>query len=169
MAWSATGGPLQISHGIFIDPFGTFVQPAVKSLGMPGVNGLHSGELIGSGYLPYNVDPQEAQRSSPYSSYLRAVSGKQWLKVYNNTLAEKSILDKSHTAKGLVVSSNSTEFTSHANKEVIICAGVFQSPQLLILSGIGPWNTLEAHQIPMQVELPGVGENLQDHPLDGHN
>ena len=164
-AWSAAGGPLQVSHGNFIDPFGTYVQPAVESLGMQGINGFQSGHLIGSGYLPYTIDPQKAHRSSSYSSYLRSVQGKNSLKVYHNTMAERILLDENRTAKGVVVSSNNTKATLHANKEVILSAGVFQSPQLLMLSGIGPRKILEAQNIPVQVDLSGVGENLQDHPL----
>ena len=89
------------------------------------------------------------------------------LTVYRNTLAEKIQLDQSKTAKGVVVSSHNQKFTLHANKEVILSAGAFQSPQLLMLSGIGPQEQLETHNIDTIVDLPGVGKNLKDDPLFG--
>ena len=49
-----------------------------------------------------------------------------------------------------------------AKREVILSAGAFNSPQLLMLSGIGPRDELERHRIPLNIELPGVGKNLQD-------
>src|SRR3954454_25027971 len=52
-----------------------------------------------------------------------------------------------------------------ARKEVILAAGVFDSPKLLLLSGVGPVSQLESHNIPLVHELPGVGKNLQEHPI----
>ena len=67
--------------------------------------------------------------------------------------------------------SNATDFRAlfssnnlSANKEVILCAGAFQSPQLLMLSGVGPAQHLKEHGIEVLHDLPGVGQNLQDHP-----
>ena len=166
-AWSSSGGPLQVSHGNFIDPFGTWIQPAMEALGMKPIRGFQSGQLIGSSYIPYTVDPVKAQRSSSESSFLQSMHNKPSLHVYHNALAERILLDHNQAAYGVVVSSKGSEFTLNAKKEVILSAGAFKSPQLLMLSGIGPRTTLEALSIPVHVELPGVGENLQDHPLFG--
>ena len=88
------------------------------------------------------------------------------LQVFNNTMAQKILLNAQNHAEGVVASSGDRgEFTLEARKEVILSAGVFQSPQLLMVSGIGPRSKLEALRIPVKVDLPGVGENLIDHPL----
>ncbi|KAL9127500.1 MAG: hypothetical protein Q9217_003630 [Psora testacea] len=165
--WGFVTRPQKVSHGRFTDPFGTWVQPAVETLGLKPINRFQSGQLIGSGYLPYTVDAEKAHRSSSASSFLQSVHDKPSLRVYHRTLAEKILLDESYTANGVVVSSNGHEYTLRANKEVIVSAGTFQSPQLLMLSGVGPRSTLEAFNIPVHVDLPGVGKNLQDHPLFG--
>ncbi|KAI4218828.1 MAG: hypothetical protein L6R36_008730, partial [Xanthoria steineri] len=166
-AWSSTGGPLQISHGSFVDPSGTWVQPAAEKLGMKRISGFQSGELLGSAYVPFTIDPKNQQRSSSESSFLRSLPQKARLQVYNNTLAHKILFDRRITATGVVASSNNTVFTLKARKEVILSAGVFQSPQILMLSGIGPAATLAKYGIPLRINLPGVGSNLQDHPWFG--
>ncbi|KAL8735786.1 MAG: hypothetical protein Q9166_000650 [cf. Caloplaca sp. 2 TL-2023] len=162
-AWSLTGGPLQVSHGKFVDPFGTWVQPAADRLGFARINGFQSGKLLGSAYLPFTVDPEKARRSSSESSFLQSLPQKARLRVYHHALAEKVLLDQRNTATGVFVSSNGTTFTLRARREVILSAGTFQSPQLLMLSGIGPAATLAKYKIPLRIELPGVGSNLEDH------
>ncbi|KAG8525547.1 uncharacterized protein KY384_009191 [Bacidia gigantensis] len=166
-AWSPAGGPVQVSHGKYVEPFGTWVQPAMERLGMKAIDGFQSGRLIGSSYGTFTVDPQSAHRSSSETSYLASVRDKKNLKVYHNTLAEKVLLDKTQTATGVLVSAKNNTFTLNAKKEVILSAGAFQSPQLLMLSGIGPREQLESLNIPVSIDLPGVGQNLADHPLFG--
>ncbi|KAL8707042.1 MAG: hypothetical protein Q9225_007858, partial [Loekoesia sp. 1 TL-2023] len=162
-AWSSTGGPLQVSHGKFVDPFGTWVQPAARKLGLTSINGFQSGTLLGSGYLPYTVDPENGHRSSSESSFLQSLPRQARLQVYHHTFAEKILLDKSNRAIGVFASSNNATFTLKVRKEVILSTGTFQSPQLLMLSGIGPAATLAKFNIALRIDLPGVGSNLQDH------
>ena len=166
-AWNPDGGPLQVSHGNYIDPFGTWAQPAVEKVGINAINGFSSGQLTGSGYIPYTVDPDRMHRSSSESSYLQSVQHKPNLQIYNNTLAEEILVNGENRATGVVVSSGGGPFTLQAKKEVILSAGAFQSPQLLMLSGIGPADTLEKYNISVHVKLPGVGQNLIDHPIFG--
>ncbi|KAL8846300.1 MAG: hypothetical protein Q9221_008598, partial [Calogaya cf. arnoldii] len=166
-AWSPTGRPLQISHGNFVDPFGTWAQPAAEKLGMKRINGFQSGKLLGSAYVPFTIDPKNQQRSSSESGFLQSLPRKARLQVYDHTLAQKILFDRRNAATGVVASSNNIVFTLKARKEVILAAGVFQSPQLLMLSGIGPAGTLAKYDIPLRINLPGVGSNLQDHPWFG--
>ena len=82
------------------------------------------------------------------------------------------VLFKGNTANGvLFVPSGSTNVTNpttvRARKEVIIAAGTIHTPQILQASGIGPKSLLDAAKIPIVVDLPGVGQNFQDHPLPG--
>lgn len=79
-------------------------------------------------------------------------------------MAQKIVFDGSKTARAVNVKANGVSFTLFANKEVILSAGAFQSPQLLMVSGVGPADVLQQHNIPVVANLPGVGQNLQDNP-----
>ena len=98
------------------------------------------------------------------------------LKVYLNALATKVLFDEGNRAIGVEYLSGERLYRAHANissspgeirqvvasREVILAGGAFNTPQLLMLSGIGPRGVLERHQIAVRVDLPGVGKNLQD-------
>ncbi|KAL8933415.1 MAG: hypothetical protein Q9216_006373 [Gyalolechia sp. 2 TL-2023] len=128
-AWSATGGPLQASYGKFVDPFGTWVQPAAETLGIPTINGFQSGRLLGNAYVPFTIDPKNGYRSSSESSFLQSLPRQARLRVFYRTLAEKILLDENNKATGV---SNALRY-----------------------------------DIPLRIDLPGVGFNLQDHPWFG--
>ena len=163
-AWGQ-GGLVEVSHGNYIDPFGLAVQPSLAEVGYKPIEGFSSGQLIGSGYVGFTVNPADAHRSSSETSYLNSVKNNTKLTVFHNTLAHKILLDEEKRAYAVEVSHDNTTSTYKARNEIILAAGVFQSPQLLLLSGIGPADTLKAHDITIQVDLPGVGQNLQDHPI----
>jgi choline dehydrogenase len=127
--------------------------------------GFSSGILSGfSAWIPTTISPEHARRSSSQSSYLEQSIKETQIMVYPHTQALKIIFDSSNPRKANVVSvsTQGLEYTISATKEVILSAGVFHSPQLLMLSGIGPRTTLESHGIPIIADLPGVGQNLQD-------
>lgn len=84
------------------------------------------------------------------------------LTVVTDTYCDKLVMEGT-TAKGVNLSTNGQDWTANANSEVILCAGAAKSPQILMLSGIGPADQLKEHGIPVVVDLKGVGENLQDH------
>ena len=169
----ANGGPLQVSFGKYEDPFGTWIQKGFQAVGQAAIKGFQIGQLIGSAYIPFTEDPTNGHRSSSESSFLESTKNeKVKLKVYKNTLAEKIVFETNNNcATGVTVSSygaNGTQgnpYTLHARKEVIISAGALQSPQLLIVSGIGPRDTLRHFNIPVLRDSPGVGQNLWDQPV----
>lgn len=167
-SFDPAGGPLQVSFGRYDDPFATWALPALEKLGQPQIDGLQNGNLIGSSYVLETNDPKNSTRSSSESSYLQSALKKFPLKVYKNHLVEK-ILFEGDTASGVSVTSvdGKATFTLRAREEVIVSAGAFQSPQLLMVSGIGPRQTLEDLKIPIVKELPGVGQNLWDHAWFG--
>ncbi|KAL6714197.1 hypothetical protein ACLMJK_008692 [Lecanora helva] len=166
----ALGGPLEVSFGGYDDPFGTWVLPALQKLGQAAIKGFSSGVLIGSGYVAMTIDPTKMTRSSSETAFLQPALKTTTLTLYKNTLAEK-LLFNGKTISGVSVSSTtnttSTPFTLHAKNEIILSAGAFKSPQLLMLSGIGPRHTLQSLSIPVLADLPGVGQNLQDQPYFG--
>lgn len=165
-AFSAAGGPLEVSFGGYNDPFATWMQQGLEGIGQTSIAGFQSGNLIGSAYFPSTIDPVKATRSSSESSYLHSVLNTTSLSVYNNTLAQK-ILFRGRTAIAVVVSSNDLNYVLNARKEIIVSAGTFQSPQLLMVSGIGPRETLQDLGIPVVKDLAGVGQNLCDQAYFG--
>lgn len=173
-AFDPSGGPLQVSFGKYEDPFGTWLQGAYQAAGQVAIKGFQIGQLLGSAYVAFTENPVNGHRSSSQSSFLESAQSPNNLKVYNNTLAQKIIFrGHKNIAQGVVVSSESTSqqaaatYTLTAKREVILSAGAFQSPQLLMVSGIGPCDTLRNLNITVLHHLPGVGQNLQDHPFFG--
>ncbi|KAL8935487.1 MAG: hypothetical protein Q9211_004674 [Gyalolechia sp. 1 TL-2023] len=168
-AFSAPGGPLQVSHGSYNDPFATWILPALQAIGQKAIDGFQSGILLGSAYVLATIDPTRATRASSESSFLQDARASTTLRVYNNTLA-KRLLFADEVARGVLVSSQGNEendYVLSARKEIIVSAGAFQSPQLLMVSGIGPRKTLDGLGIPVIKDLPGVGQNLWDHAFYG--
>jgi len=89
------------------------------------------------------------------------------LKVYNGTMARRVLFKEQNRASGVLVTTNGEDYVLSARKEVILSAGAFHSPQLLMVSGIGPVSTLKEHGIPIVSELSGVGQNMWDQVLFG--
>ncbi|KAB8229241.1 GMC family oxidoreductase [Aspergillus alliaceus] len=173
-AFSPSGGPLEISFSNEVDQFGTYARKAYIALGMDQIDGFNSGELLGSAYATSTIDPKNAHRSSSESSFLQAAfNNGADLVVYKNTLGQKIIFDTDKVATGVQVSTGGifgtrpVSFTLSARKEVIVSTGALQSPQLLMVSGVGPCDELSAFSIPCVSNLPGVGKNMQDHMMFG--
>lgn len=166
--FSDEGGPLKVSFGNYVDPFGTWVQPAFQAIGQAAIKGFNAGKLIGSGYVPFTLDPKTASRSSSETSFLQEAITYTQIQIYKNSLGQKILFDSTNTATGVSVYTEgaygtpSVYYTLKATKEVIVSAGAFQSPQLLMVSGIGPRRTLEGVGVPVLKDLPGVGQNLWD-------
>ncbi|KAI4141712.1 MAG: hypothetical protein LQ341_003445 [Variospora aurantia] len=114
-------------------------------------------ELISSTWVSQTINPINQQRSSSQTSYLNEAIKNTSIVVYTRNLATKILFNGNNTATGVSVQ------TAGCPTEVILSAGVFQSPQLLMLSGIGPRETLENLHIPILADLSGVGQNLWDH------
>lgn len=166
-----SGNPLEVSFPNFASPWSSWAQLAFRELGLADVHDLISGELIGSQYSPLTLDPKDQSRSSSQTSFLDAAFkdnkvNNANLKVYTHTLGQRILFDSNKTAYGVVVQSGPAAAPSYiltARKEVIISAGAFQSPQLLMVSGIGPTDTLVSHNISVVADRPGVGQNMWDH------
>ncbi|KAK3312320.1 hypothetical protein B0H66DRAFT_396827 [Apodospora peruviana] len=164
-AFCTTGpncGPLQVSYAQWVDPTNTWFAVALKFIGLATSSvGFNSGSLSGGAYTTGTIDPTHATRSSSETSYLRWAIANTGLMVHYRTQALK-ILFTSGKATGVSVVTEGFPYTLTAKKEVIVSAGVFHSPQLLMVSGIGPQAKLTSLGIPVISNLPGVGQNLQD-------
>uniref|UniRef100_A0A0B7JVM3 Glucose-methanol-choline oxidoreductase N-terminal domain-containing protein n=1 Tax=Bionectria ochroleuca TaxID=29856 RepID=A0A0B7JVM3_BIOOC len=167
-AFSTAGGPLQVSYANFVPSWATVVEKALSSFGFKSLDGFNSGKLLGYSYTTTTVRPEGEIRSSSADFVKTARSEKlATLKVFTQTLAKKILFDCNKKAHGVQVSTNGLGYTLKAKKEVIISGGAFQSPQILMVSGVGPKDQLEKFNINVVADLPGVGQNLWDHVLFG--
>ncbi|XPS76669.1 Choline dehydrogenase [Ascochyta lentis] len=168
LAFNGTG-PLHVSHPDFAQIFASYIDGAMEESGIPFQQDFASGHLLGRQYAPLTIAYPEEERSSSQTSFLRAalLSGRTNLKVYPNMLARRVVFNGTMTAMGVEVEAssygNTNTFVLNATREVILSAGAFQSPQLLMVSGIGPRDQLEAHNITVLADRPGVGANMEDH------
>ncbi|CAI6341037.1 unnamed protein product [Periconia digitata] len=162
------GGPLDVGYANYGQPFATWIAKAMQASGIANVPSFVNGKLMGSAYITATIDPRNAHRDSSATAFGNPPISN--LKILNGTLAERVLFNAEKKATGVRVSpaanANST-YTLNASKEVIISGGVFQSPQLLLLSGIGPKDTLDKYSIPVVADRPGVGQNLLDHVYFG--
>ncbi|TFK33832.1 GMC oxidoreductase [Crucibulum laeve] len=163
-----TEGPLHRTMSKWIcDAHMPFLK-TLESLGIPFNPDCSSGSNTGIFHAGHAIDPIEASRSSSATAYYEPVKAKRNLKVITGARATQILLKKDDVprtvvAQGVNFIKDGKELTVYCRKEVIISAGTFQTPQLLELSGIGSKATLDKYGIPVILDLPGVGENLQDH------
>lgn len=159
-------GPLKVTWPNYGSPLSTWVEQGLESIGIGSNVDLYGGELNGSSWAAVTMNAGDQTRDSSETSYFQLVNGQTNVKVYHHTMALK-INFSGTIATGVRVETLGLKYTLKAKKEVIVCAGTFQSPQLLMVSGIGPQATLQSKSIPVIKDLPGVGQNLWDHMLFG--
>lgn len=161
-----TSGPLSVIFPNWAGAFGTWVVKGLSAVGINPINGFQSGKLIGSSYALATIDYTTNFRDSSEVAFLQPAIAQTISKpapnliVFPNTLGKKIIFDSAKKATGVQVNTEGLTYTLSVNKEVIVSAGVFQSPQLLMVSGIGPAATLQQHNIPVIANRPGVGQNV---------
>lgn len=110
----------------------------------------------------YQVTQKDGQRCSSAKAYLSEALSRPNLMVITHALVEKIIIENKQ-AKGVKFRKDGQAFDIFAKKEVIMSSGAINTPQILMLSGIGPKQHLAEHGIDCESDLPGVGQNLQDH------
>lgn len=163
-------GPIQSSFPELHGPLGKAWPETFENLGFAMKTDPLSGQSTGGFSYLSTVDPKKWERSHAGSAYYAPVADRPNLHLLTDSLVEKIILDQSGpdlVATGVQVSHEGRREIMEARKEVLLCAGVFQSPQLLELSGIGSAELLRSHGIDVKLDNPNVGENLQDHPMSG--
>ncbi|MCC8932488.1 GMC family oxidoreductase [Rhizobium sp. 'Codium 1'] len=142
----------------------SFAEAAVEA-GIPRSEDFNSGDNEGVGY--FEVNQRSGWRWNTSKAFLRPAKGRPNLSVWTQSHVERLILETSGSGRkrcaGVVVQRQGRSVQVRARREVILSAGAIGSPQLLQLSGIGPAGLLKQHGIEVAHELPGVGENLQDH------
>lgn len=166
-AYDPQGGPLEVSFANYAMPFSTFMKLGMNAIGIDDIQDFNGGSLIGAQYPTVTVRPPDETRSSSQTAFLG--KGKpSTMDIYSYTLAQKILFDSDKRATGvLVTDKSSAPFELRALREVVVSAGAFQSPQLLMVSGVGPAHTLQDYDIPVIADRPGVGQNMWDHPFFG--
>ncbi|KAF4539453.1 Choline dehydrogenase [Lasiodiplodia theobromae] len=165
-AFATPGGPVQVGYTNYVSPFATWMEKALLAVGLKKTSGFSSGKLLGTHYTQTTIRSSDQTRSAS-DAYVKSALDNPNLSVYTNTMAQKILFDDNKTATGVTVQSTAITYDIHASKEVIVAAGSFQSPQLLMVSGIGPKETLEQHGIDVIADRPGVGQNMWDHIMFG--
>ncbi|KAF2151621.1 GMC oxidoreductase [Myriangium duriaei CBS 260.36] len=167
-AFSAAGGPLDVSYANYAQTFSSWMEESFNEIGIPTTEDFNSGSLMGCQYCSSTITPANENRASSQTTFLNSVSGNTNIKIYQATLANRILFNSANKATGVQVSAAGLiPFTIFARKEVILSAGAFQSPQLLMVSGIGPAAQLKALDIPVIADRPGVGQNMTDHIFFG--
>lgn len=154
-------GLLPVSFAKSPSPLSRIFLEACEECGIPRNEDYNGANQSGAGMLQYTI--KKNKRQSTAVAFLFPVLYRKNLKVLTNTLVKQILLEKEKAIGVEVVTGNSISEKILCNKEVIVSAGAVKSPQLLLLSGIGERNQLENAGIDLKLELPGVGNNLQDH------
>jgi choline dehydrogenase len=153
-------GPLGVSDPVYQNPLSPVFIEAGHQAGLPLTQDFNGEFQEGVGW--YQTTTRKGSRSSAAEAYLKPVRSRKNLKVLTGALASR-ILFEGDRASGVAYSIGGKPFAEGASREVLVCGGALNSPQLLMLSGIGPAAHLREHGIEVRVDLPGVGGNLQDH------
>ena len=154
------GGPLAVSNVSEPHPLCEAFIGAAQQAGFPRNDDFNGPNQEGAGY--FQLTARNGRRCSTAVGYLHPARRRPNLKVETGALATR-ILFSGRRATGIEYRQGDTTHIAHANAEVILAGGAFNSPQLLQLSGLGPAELLRAHDIDVIADMPGVGNDLQDH------
>ncbi|MGN6276349.1 MAG: GMC family oxidoreductase [Solirubrobacterales bacterium] len=158
----ATGGPLRVEDERSPRPLTGRFLAACEEAGIPRIDDYNGPEQDGAS--PAQVTQRNGRRWSAADAYLRPAQKRPNLEVVTGALVS-GVEIADGAATGVRYSRRrGGERVARAEREVILAAGAIGSPQLLMLSGIGPAAELQEVGVPVVHDLPGVGENLQDHP-----
>ncbi len=135
-------------------------RDAAEQAGIPKVNDFNRGNNEGCGY--FHVNQKSGIRWNTTKAFLRPVRDRSNLAVETHAVVDRLTLD-GRRVSGLTFRQGAAKRNVIARREVVLAAGSIGSPQILQLSGIGPGALLRKHGIDVRHDLPGVGENLQDH------
>ncbi|CAH7667457.1 choline dehydrogenase [Phakopsora pachyrhizi] len=171
-SFARSNGPVKVSYPNTPQGFSKFMQLSLNERGIKTTEDFNLGNLMGVQYSSDTIDPQGGHRSTSRSFYTLARSRKN-LVVFTKAFAKKILFENLRAPRA-----NGVQFIHHsifrsqtitlsARREVILSAGAFQSPQLLMVSGVGPKEQLSSNNITIIVESPNVGKGMEDHIFFG--
>jgi choline dehydrogenase len=154
------GGELRVERQRLSWPILDAVREAAQELGVPPVDDFNAGDNFGSSY--FEVNQKAGFRFNAVRAFIKPVRHRKNLTILTQAQAERIVFD-GRRATDLELTLHGKPARVRAAGELILSAGAVGTPQLLQLSGVGPGALLQKHGIPALNDLPGVGENLQDH------
>ncbi|KAF7281593.1 hypothetical protein GWI33_004514 [Rhynchophorus ferrugineus] len=159
--YHAEGGLLQVSQFPYHPPLSRAILKAAEELGQPirDLNGIYH-----TGFQIAQTTNRNGSRLSTARAFIRPFKNRRNLDIMMNSTVTKVLINTTtKQAYGVEVLNHGTKQVVYATKEVIISGGAVNSPQILLLSGVGPKQELQQAKVPVVHELPGVGKNLQNH------
>jgi choline dehydrogenase len=156
------GGPLTVTDVPSINPLTSAFIKAGEELGWLRNDDFNGASQEGFGTFQFTIG--QGRRQSTAVGYLHPAESRPNLTIWTDTLVTRLLFEGTHAVGIAYLKKDGVEKQVRANKEVILSGGAINSPQLLMLSGVGPADQLQALDIPMVADVPGVGSNLQDHP-----
>jgi choline dehydrogenase len=154
------GGPLPVSDLGHPDRLSAAFIAAAAETGLPVNRDFNGASQEGAGF--FQTTTRHGRRASTAVAYLRSARERKNLRVEISALAQRIVFD-GHRAQAVVYLQAGALKTARGRREILVCGGAFNSPQLLQLSGIGPAELLRRHGIDVVLDAPGVGHDLQDH------
>jgi len=154
-------GPLAVTDPPAPHPFSLAFLDAAVELGYPHNPDFNGVDQEGAGL--YQLTVKDGKRQSTAVAFLHPIRHRKNLNIVTHAEVSSVFFDRTR-AVGVRYTHDGMDTQALANREIILSAGAFNSPKLLLLSGIGPAEQLRRFGIPTVVHLPGVGQNLQDHP-----
>ncbi|MCV9961746.1 GMC family oxidoreductase N-terminal domain-containing protein [Pararhizobium sp. BT-229] len=156
------GGPLKISDLGHTSPMTRTYIKTLQGMGIPYNPDFNGAEQFGVGFMQHTIDWQTRRRCSAVDAFLAPVMDDPLLTIETGATVTRIILENGK-AVGVEYMQDGAKKTATTGIEVVLAAGAYQTPKLMMLSGIGPEGELSRHGIKAVVSLPGVGKNLQDH------
>ncbi|ORY64306.1 uncharacterized protein BCR38DRAFT_458027 [Pseudomassariella vexata] len=165
------GGPIQVTYPNWTPVWSTWAVKGLEALGIVATSEYNEGVLNGWHYAQTTMHPDSQVRFTSADFIYKARDEEELsdrLTVYLQTRANKIVFDENKKATAVEVAGlDLLTYKINATKEVIVSAGALHSPQLLMLSGVGPADQLSQFGIDVIADRPGVGQNLTDHVLFG--
>jgi len=161
-AYHGAGGPLSVTDLKYRSPLTKAFTASARECGVAANDDFNGSRQDGSGF--YQVTQRDGHRWSSADAYLRPAMSRPNLEVLTDARATQVVIEAGRAA-GVRYLRRGTEELARAETEVILAAGAIGSPQLLLLSGVGPADQLRDLEIGVRVDSPGVGANLSDHPV----
>jgi len=155
-----TSGPQAVSNLSHADPLSAAFIEAAAETGIPKNPDFNGATQEGAGF--FQTTTRYGRRASTAVSYLRPAKDRNNLRIETSALAQRIRFD-GHRAVAVEYNQIGSLRTARARKEILVCGGAYNSPQLLQLSGIGPAELLRKHGIDVVLDAAGVGNDLQDH------
>lgn len=156
------GGPLKISDLGHTSPMSRTYVKTLQGMGIPYNPDFNGVEQFGVGFMQHTIDWQTRRRCSAVDAFLAPVMNDPLLTIETEATVTRLVIENGKTV-GVDYMQNGARKRAAAGVEVILAAGAYQTPKLMMLSGIGPKDELARLEIKTLVDLPGVGKNLQDH------